>query len=267
MRSEQIAQFTLMPLSPPIAEPTAVCKICGQTARLEGVVDFNKNCEQFEKRYPLPLSGIPVYYHRCPACGFLFTTAFDHFTNDDFKKWIYNDQYALVDPEYEIVRPHRLADSFIKLMAQGKSARILDYGAGNGKFAARLRGAGFENIICYDPFVPQFSKRPEGLFDCIFCFEVMEHSTDPRKTLTDILTMLKQPGIVVFSTLYAKPEDVSPLVHWWYVAPRNGHVSIHSERSMQVLAQSLGYMTGSFNQAVHVLVKEVPEFARPWLGG
>jgi SAM-dependent methyltransferase len=260
-------ELEFMPFSPPIAQPTAVCKICGQTALLEGVVDFNKNCEQFENRFPLPLCGIPVYYHRCPACGFLFTTAFDNFSNDDFKKWIYNDEYVLVDPEYKSERPRRMTESLLNLLPNHKSIRILDYGAGNGQLAANLRAAGFENVSCYDPFVPEFSRRPDDLFDCILCFEVIEHSTEPRRIMSDIASFLKQPGIVVFTTLYSKPGEMSPLVNWWYVAPRNGHVSIHSELSMKSLLQSLGYQTGSFNHAVHVMVRELPEFAEPWLKG
>ena len=83
----------------PIVPAQAACKCCGGNSELFGVVDFNKNCE-IRRKSPLPLSGIPIYYHRCTRCAFIFTAAFDDFTNQQFLDVIYNEQYALVDPEY-----------------------------------------------------------------------------------------------------------------------------------------------------------------------
>ena len=37
----------------------------------------------------------------------------------------------------------------------------------------------------YDPFVSQFAEKPSGLFECVICFEVLEHSIDPARTLGD----------------------------------------------------------------------------------
>lgn len=92
----------------PVASPSTVCKCCGKPADLFGVVDFHKSCED-RRRPPLPLSGVPIYYYRCPNCGFLFTTAFDEFTQQDFAAHIYNEQYILVDPDYAGHRPRQSA--------------------------------------------------------------------------------------------------------------------------------------------------------------
>src|SRR5260370_4121273 len=80
------------------------CKCCGAMAPLYGVVDFHKNCEVYRRKV-LDVSGVPIYYYRCPACQFIFTTAFDHFTKEDFLRYIYNEEYLLVDPDYQEVRP------------------------------------------------------------------------------------------------------------------------------------------------------------------
>ena len=45
----------------------AACKCCGATALPYGVVDFHKNCE-IQRRRVLGVSGVPIYYYRCPAC-------------------------------------------------------------------------------------------------------------------------------------------------------------------------------------------------------
>src|SRR5580704_4792045 len=80
------------------------CKVCGSDSLLIGVVDFARSCE--DATHPAgPLSGIPIYYHRCTSCGFMFTIAFDDFTAADFEHWIYNDRYIEVDHEYLDFRP------------------------------------------------------------------------------------------------------------------------------------------------------------------
>ena len=87
-------------LSAVVPQPLS-CKCCGGTAVLFGVVDFNRSCEDVS-RLPVPLAGVPIYYHRGSRCGFLLTTPFDDSTEDDFRREIYNDQYERFDPEYRL---------------------------------------------------------------------------------------------------------------------------------------------------------------------
>jgi 2-polyprenyl-6-hydroxyphenyl methylase/3-demethylubiquinone-9 3-methyltransferase len=211
-----------------------------------------------------------VGYYRCGACGFIFTTAFDQFTHEDFAKWIYNEQYALVDPDYAGARAEGNAQFISHLLGgdpANKSLRILDYGGGSGRLSELLRNAGYADTSCYDPFVPASSQRPEGQFDLILCFEVLEHSTDPKKAVSDILSMLREPAaIAVFSTLFQPPEIDQLRVGWWYIAPRNGHVSLFSRASMRALARALKFKFGSFTDGMHVLYRNPPAFAAPWTG-
>ena len=74
--------------------PERNCKCCGAAAALFGVVDFSKNCRELDGFF-LPVSGIPIYYYRCPDCDFIFTTFFDDFTDEDMKAHIYNDDYLV----------------------------------------------------------------------------------------------------------------------------------------------------------------------------
>jgi SAM-dependent methyltransferase len=245
-----------------IAASEIPCKCCGAPARLFGVVDLNKNCEDRHARV-LELSGVPVYYHRCAACGFIFTAAFDHYTPDDFRREIYNQLYVRVDPDYAHARPQANAAFAAQLLGNNKSLRLLDYGGGNGLLAQHLQTAGYD-AVCYDPLVPGSSARPEGQFDCIFCFEVVEHSPTPQQTIADIASLLRSPGIIVFSTLFS-PAQIEQLgVNWWYIAPRNGHVSLFTSRAMQLLTGSVGLKLGSFTEGMHVLFREIPPFAQPW---
>jgi SAM-dependent methyltransferase len=247
-----------------ICAEQAACKCCGAAAFPYGVVDFHKNCE-IHRRKVLDVSGVPIYYYRCPECRFLFTTAFDHFTRDDFLRYVYNEEYLLVDPDYRDERGRANAALLTGLFSGARPHRILDYGGGNGSLAHRLRGAGFPEVETYDPFVPAYSARPAGLFDCVVSFEVVEHSTDPERTFADMSEFLAEPGLIVFSTLL-QPLDIDRHgLNWWYAGPRNGHVSLFSRESLRAIVEPFGFGLASFNDNLHVLFREIPSFAKPFL--
>jgi 2-polyprenyl-6-hydroxyphenyl methylase/3-demethylubiquinone-9 3-methyltransferase len=246
----------------PISPQSVPCKICGATASLYGVVDFHKNCEIVRGRNVLPLSGIPIYYHRCPACRFIFTTAFDKFTSDDFRKHVYNDQYAMVDPDYAEVRPRANAAGLVKMFGASKPERLLDYGGGAGVLADSLRAASFSHADTYDPFVSQHAVKPAGRYDCVVSFEVVEHTPTPLATFREMDDVLAKPGLILFSTLVQPAEIEQVGLSWWYAAPRNGHVSLFSRQSLEHVARSMGLTFGSFNDNLHALFRELPDFAK-----
>jgi len=244
----------------PICSPQTRCKCCGSFAFRYGVVDFHKNCE-IHRGNALNVAGIPIYYYRCPACRFIFTTALDDFTHEDFRRYVYNDEYPLIDPDYKESRPRYNAGIIDRLFSESKPESILDYGCGNGVLAQALREAGFPRVDTFDPFVPEFSARPAARYDCVVCFEVIEHSTDPLRTLIDLDSFVKDEGIIIFSTL-VQPADIDKLgLSWWYAGPRNAHVSLHSAASLAHLAQRVGMRFGSFTESYHLLFRELPAFA------
>ena len=214
----------------PVCASETACKCCGGAAFAYGVVDFHKNCAS-RWDFHLNKSGIPIRYHRCPHCQFIFSTAFDEFTTEDFLRDVYNEDYALVDPDYHEVRPRRNAEFILSLFPVIRPARLLDYGGGNGMLARLLRSAGFAAVEVYDPFVPKYLALPKGPFDCIVSFEVLEHATDPARVISEMSELLTDPGLILFSTLL-QPFDIDYQgLNWWYAGPRNGHVSLFRDRA------------------------------------
>ena len=247
-----------------ICAEQAACKCCGATAYPYGVVDFHKNCEILRRKV-LDVSGVPIYYYRCPACRFLFTTAFDHFTTDDFLRHVYNEEYHLVDPDYRDERGRGNAEMLAGLFSNPRPHRILDYGGGNGSLANRLLAAGFPRVETFDPFVPDYSDRPDGRFDCVVSFEVVEHSTDPARIFADMDEFLTDPGLILFSTL-VQPDDIDRQgLNWWYAGPRNAHVSLYTTESLASVVRPLGFNLGSFSESYHILFREMPDFARHFI--
>lgn len=235
------------------------CKICGADAPLHGVVDFNKSCE-LGKGLTLPVRGVAIWYHRCTGCGFLFTRQFDDFSAEDWKREVYNDDYLQVDPDYAGARAEAnaplvrsIADQ-LGLNAPFRSSilieppRILDYGSGGGTLTALLADLPFE-CTAWDPF--QASERPVGQFELVTAFEVFVHAPKPIETARDAANLVRGGGALLFSTLVC---DDLPAQHtdWAYLAPRNGHVSIHSTRSLDVMFKGLGLQVQHLTPNIHI---------------
>jgi 2-polyprenyl-6-hydroxyphenyl methylase/3-demethylubiquinone-9 3-methyltransferase len=136
---------------------------------------------------------------------------------------------------------------------------VLDYGGGSGLLAAKLRDQGFD-AATYDPF-SDHNQLPDGKFDLITCFEVMEHVPFPKETVAAICGLLKEGGAILFSTLVQPAEFAQIGLNWWYAGPRNGHVSLYSSAALGLLFQEHGLKVGSFNEGFHIAYGTVPEFA------
>ena len=244
----------------PVSAAALPCKICGGPAALYGVVDFHKSCEE-ARGFRLPLSGVPIYYRRCVACGFLFTDAFDDWSEGEFKEHIYNDDYHAVDPDYKGARPRSNADLVTRLWAAHKAdMKVLDFGGGDDVFCAALRANGFPVAVTYDPMVPNYARRPQGKFDLVTCFETLEHLPDPAGGIARMLEYVAEPGLIFYSTL-AQPADFDKHgLAWWYVGPRNGHVSIFTRQALAAAWGRHGYKTLSLSDAAHLAFRTLPSF-------
>jgi SAM-dependent methyltransferase len=210
------------------------CKVCDNPAAFFDVVDFNKSTGG----YAFGPSGVNVPWHRCENCGFLFTPFFDDWSPEDFRRFIYNEDYILCDPDYLSVRPKAMAGHLAELLSGFEGARILDYGAGANAFAARIADLGFAHVESYDPF--SLPTRPQGRFDIVTCVEVIEHAPSPLAILADMRSLLAEDGCILIGESLQPPEIDTVKCGWWYVAPRNGHVSIYAARSFVRLADRIG---------------------------
>jgi SAM-dependent methyltransferase len=208
------------------------CRMCGGNAVHFTYVDFNKSCRTDIQFKP---SGVLVGYMRCTLCDFIFTDFFDEWTSTDFGELIYNADYIKVDEEYLGERPHRSAQAMVRILSAVKNGRILDYGSGNGRFAEELGKLGFGNVENYDVYASP--GRPEGRFDVITSFDVIEHSLNPRETIKDMLSFMKNDGCLFIGQTF-QPEDIDQIRgDWWYLAPRNGHISTFSADTMRMFAE------------------------------
>jgi SAM-dependent methyltransferase len=238
------------------------CKICGELAPVYGEVDFNKSCHEIAGTV-LARSRVMIAYNRCSECEFLFSVSFDNWTKQDFLEKIYNDQYVMVDPDYTSDRPASNAGFLSRLFGMRKATlSVLDYGGGNGTLAQSLRTSGFRSADTYDPLVVEFSGMPNGRFAVVSSFETLEHTPDPLGAIQEMGKLVDDPGIVVFSTMVQPSDFNSQGLNWWYVGPRNGHISIFSRKSLSAAWNRFGFTLGSFNDNFHVAFRKAPDFAK-----
>ena len=190
---------------------------------------------------PVRGSTESVDYYYCEFCGFLFSMHLDGYSERALNSEIYNDDYwNQMDPDDRSAVPL----TFIQRFMVGRKMRILDFGCGRGQGVSLLRAKGYD-AFGYDigtEYLAQqcsndWSELP-GQYDFIFSFEVIEHLTEPLALFEVARRLLVKDGILFFTT-YLYEEALGR--EWWYLAPRNGHVSLCSRRTLKYLSAQYGY--------------------------
>ncbi len=90
-----------------------------------------------------------------------------------------------------------------------------------------------------------------GSFPLVTAFEVFEHTPGPLVTAAQALSMLQPGGRLLFSTLLMDGLPRQSTDHW-YIAPRNGHISLHTAASLQKLFARLAWSVRSLNPNLHL---------------
>ncbi len=198
-------------------------------------------------------TGTSVHYCSCNSCGHIWTGCLDGWTESDFQRNIYNDDYVLADPPFTHDRPARNAAMIDDMVGAFRhDLSILDWGGGNGLMARMLGRRGYRNVISYDPFYGDSPPTPGLPFDLVTCFEVIEHVPDQRALFADLASHVAPDGALLLSTL-VQPADIGKLrLGWWYARPRNGHIRLHSGKSLELCLSREGLRLKSLSDEMHV---------------
>lgn len=240
---------------------TEHCKICHHEAVFIGHVDFNKSCEDRNQKV-FKNSGKKIDYYYCINCGFCFSPELTGWDNAKMKEYIYNDEYILVDPDYKEKRAIENAKFLTKIITQ-KDIRHLDFGCGNGKLSTLLKETGW-NSVGFEKFdETSYKPKKDETFDLITVYEVFEHCTDPHELMRSLTEPLATEGVIIFTTYISNKHLLNDKsLSWWYISPRNGHISIFSQQSLALLAKEYKLSFGSLSEFTHVFWRGIPNWAK-----
>lgn len=156
-------------------------------------------------------------------------------------------------------RSRRTLDTARRLLGRPAGPlRLLDVGCATGNFVAEAarwgaraegvepmaaparaaRDAGLE-VICGRLEEAAF---PDGRFDVVTLFEVIEHLPDPLALLTEARRILRPGGLMIVRTGNAESWTVRFMgPRWDYFCPAIGHISFFTPRSMRLAAERTGF--------------------------
>ncbi|HWC99891.1 MAG TPA: class I SAM-dependent methyltransferase [Candidatus Sulfopaludibacter sp.] len=238
-------------LRPVTPESVYTCPICDSAASWCCALDFAiSGNDHFTGYRNFGDTGLLIHYFQCQDCAFLFAPSFWDFTDQDFARFIYNGDYLLADPPFREERPLRDAATLTILLA-GRPVRLLDYGSGDGTLVRQMRAQGLNDAAAYDPIYDP--TPPQGRFDVITCLEVIEHVNRQHELASTLRALLSPGGVVVISTQVQPPDFAELKERWWYIEPRNGHLAIHSERSLHRLFADHGLAVKQLCQDLYLV--------------
>lgn len=220
------------------------CKICGS--------------ETWEFGKAVLMGKHPACYRRCDSCGFIFAS-------DPY--WL-SEAYGNAITCTDIGTVSRtescsLATKAVIDLFYHSATSFLDYGAGYGMFARRMRDLGY-NFSAYDTHCPNMFAEEFALdsldgkhFDLTTGFEVLEHLENPMATIGEIFDHTDN----FLATTEILPTPAPPLADWWYFAPEHGqHISFYTRKALRIIAEKSKRFLYS-NNSLHLFsVRPIREF-------
>ncbi len=172
---------------------------------------------------------------QCPKCLTIHTLDPVDF-ND-----IYSD-YPLNQRRLDVFARGTLRNLLRRLVRAGlrKHHSIIDFGCGNGILVRFLKDRGYSHVTGFDPYVNEFSQRPESPFDCVIANDVIEHCPSPRELIKKCTEKLKPGGLLYVGTADAEGVDMSELEPHIMRLHLPFHRVILTEKSLHTVAIEAG---------------------------
>lgn len=118
---------------------------------------------------------------------------------------------------------HRLEAAGVR-----RQDRILDYGCGSGSFVRYLTASGYEHVVGFDVYNPEYDDTAvlQRRYDCVVAQDVLEHVTEPQLLLDNLQRLLRPRGLIAIGTPNAAAIDLSRSEEYRHTlhAPYHRHI-------------------------------------------
>ena len=148
--------------------------------------------------------------------------------------------------------------AWLKIAGVGYDDAILDAGSGNGDILTKMLRAGFTNLHGIDPFLKEefistngnlkllrrsiFDKQELDAFDLIMLNHSFEHMDDPQAIFQRLSALLKPGKMLLIRTPVNRSFASKKYKANWVDMDPPRHLVIHSNKSMQLLADKNGFI-------------------------
>lgn len=203
------------------------------------------------KRKDMAYNISDVYFSivRCRKCGLVYVNPRP--TEEEIKGYYTNEFYDVQADRERLLKDKKeqllLKYDFVKDFSPGK---MLDIGCQKGEFMYFMRQKGWEvrgvefssrppNLFDLDIFYGDISSAgyPDGVFDMVTLWAVLEHAYKPKEMLKDVNRILKPGGVVVMLVTNFNSPAASFMRH--DDIPR--HTTLFTEKTIKRMLHLAGF--------------------------
>jgi 2-polyprenyl-3-methyl-5-hydroxy-6-metoxy-1,4-benzoquinol methylase len=206
-------------------------------------------CQSFVGEWKMKKS-----YRECPSCGSysVIHAPTKKIIVEGLNNWahmMFQKQNVHSLPSKSI---YQRVNTLIRLRLVGK--KLLDVGCGKIDFLLAAKYAGFRvaGMDIAEPIIHQLqryairayrslSEIQHNTFDVVTCFDVIEHTTNPKDLLLEIRKILKKNGTLLFSTPNASALSARLLGESWWVFGPDGHYVLFTPKGLRIFLENNGF--------------------------
>lgn len=190
---------------------------------------------------------------RCRACGTLYVAQLPAASDtEDYDSYYSEDNLAVPD-----FINRRLDEIIAGFSSYKRGGRLLDVGCGAGTFMQAARRSGWEAVGVevsataaehnraegFEVFNGELAEAryPEGHFDVVVLSEVLEHVSEPREMLREVLRVMRPGGLLWATTPNGQGFSARALGLKWSAVSPPEHLHLFSRGAVESLLTEVGF--------------------------
>ncbi|MBU0619371.1 class I SAM-dependent methyltransferase [Patescibacteria group bacterium] len=193
-------------------------------------------------------------YNKCVSCLSLYATSMPS-AKKITERINYWGKKFVGNPKNEpILQSNYERAGFLSKYTKKGKRKLIDVGCGNGNFLRCAKQANYDisgmdissPIVEYlqalnVPLYNSLKSIKDKYFDIVTCFDVIEHTTNPRPFLTSIKRILKKDGLFMITTPNGAGVSATILKNRWWVLGPSDHYVLFNPRSLPMLLEKVGF--------------------------